>query len=112
MNTRNLPQALASQSRYFVFPGSHALAALVGRLPQKMPVGLRVGAHLCGKLSSSVARRLESSEPRASHPAQPRWYSSFLTTFLDCRLTPHLMTLSARASTLGGIVRPICLAAF
>ena len=24
----------------------------------------------------------------------------------------HLMTLSARASTLGGIVRPICLAAF
>jgi hypothetical protein len=25
---------------------------------------------------------------------------------------PHLITLSARASTLGGIVRPICLAAF
>src|SRR5215475_14743549 len=27
-------------------------------------------------------------------------------------LLPYLITLSARASTLGGIVRPICLAAF
>src|SRR4030095_5810549 len=29
-----------------------------------------------------------------------------------CHCAPYLITLSARASTLGGIVRPICFAAF
>jgi len=39
---------------------------------------------------------------------------AFLCLFLPFAflLLPYLMTLSARASTFGGIVRPICLAAF
>src|SRR6266545_5991939 len=41
------------------------------------------------------------------------WYSieHRKTKIFLSRLTPHRITLSALASTLGGIVRPICLAA-
>jgi hypothetical protein len=40
------------------------------------------------------------------------WEKSVNTGIAACFSGYHLITLSARASTLGGIVRPICFAAF
>jgi hypothetical protein len=48
-------------------------------------------------------------------PAPARWVESpydFRFWIFDFRLLDHRITLSALASTLGGIVRPICFAAF
>ena len=53
----------------------------------------------------------ERNEHRAKHDANDFDFLSIAC----CRVTHpyfHRMTLSARASTFGGIVRPICLAAF
>src|SRR5499427_2909253 len=57
---------------------------------------------LSEELSSPAVPRRKRKARGAKRPAQHRkWFSSY-----------YRITLSARASTLGGIVRPICLAAF
>src|SRR4030095_1855448 len=59
-----------------------------------------------------TAKRKKHGEKRKRHDFSLHVFPSSLHSTLLNRPSSHLITLSALASTLGGIVRPICLAAF
>src|SRR6266478_672890 len=63
---------------------------------------------------SSAAAPPQNTQMRKSQQRgwRPRFFYSWVSSDY-CRLVlPHLITLSALVKTLGGIVRPICLAVF
>ena len=73
---------------------------------------------LSGGLSSAaVRRRYEQSAKSMGAYRQPIFsfmcfFSASIPVTRRCHCVSYLMTLSALASTLGGIVRPICFAVF
>ena len=72
--------------------------------------------NLCGRFFPAAARRRREQSAKSMAQSQRQMdfimdlSPMFLPTTDHCH--DHLITLSARTSTFGGIVRPICLAAF
>ena len=97
---------------------------VVGKRAFRNPI-LGIFANCCASTAEHGARSTERTTRKRKYPdlllecktTYPKIVSSlvlqcaFLAPCPQLRATCYFMTLSARASTFGGIVRPICLAA-